>query len=71
MAQRSRLSIERKLQRELKHRAWLAKHLPQTAQYRACQRRILVLSTQIAEDSSHVVGVLGQVSQEFCSKRSQ
>ena len=48
MAQRSKLSLERKLQRELKHRAWLANHLPQSAQYRACQRRVLVLRTELA-----------------------
>jgi hypothetical protein len=47
MAQRSRLSTERRLQRELKHRAWLRQHMPNTAQYRACQRRILVLRTEL------------------------
>lgn len=43
MAQRGSLA----LQRELKHRAWLRQHMPNTAQYRACQRRILVLSTEL------------------------
>lgn len=47
MAQRGSLALQRKLQRELKHRAWLHQHMPKTAQYRACQRRILVLSTEL------------------------
>lgn len=47
MAQLGTLALQRKLQRELKHRAWLHQHMPNTAQYRACQRRILVLSTEL------------------------
>lgn len=48
MARRGALAIQRQLRRELQHRHWLHHHLPHSAQLRACQRRILVLRTELA-----------------------
>ena len=48
MAARGALALQRQLRRELQHRRWLHQHLPHSAQFRACQRRILVLRTELA-----------------------
>jgi hypothetical protein len=48
MAGRGALALQRQLRRELQHRRWLHQHLPHSAQFRACQRRILVLRTELA-----------------------
>ena len=48
MAVRGALALQRQLRRELQHRRWLLQHLPHSAQFRACQRRILVLRTELA-----------------------
>lgn len=48
MAMRGLLALTRRLNRELAHRAWLRTNLPRSAQLRQCERRILVLRSEIA-----------------------
>lgn len=48
MAKRTQLALEKQLQRELRHRAWLAQHLPNTKQQQQSQRRTLVIRTELA-----------------------
>ena len=48
MAKRTGLALQKQLQRELRHRAWLAQHLPNTKQQRASQRRVLVIRSALA-----------------------
>ena len=45
---RSILSLTKQLRRELDHRAWLSKHLPNTVQAWTSQRRILNIRSELA-----------------------
>jgi hypothetical protein len=48
MSKRTELALHKQLQRELRHRAWLAQHLPNTKQQRQSQRRVLVIRSALA-----------------------
>ena len=48
MSKRTELALQKQLQRELRHRAWLAQHLPNTKQQRQSQRRVLVVRSALA-----------------------
>jgi hypothetical protein len=48
MAKRTELALHKQLQRELRHRAWLAQHLPNTKQQRQSQRRVLMIRSALA-----------------------
>jgi hypothetical protein len=48
MRKRTHLALEKQLQRELRHRAWLAQHLPNTKQQQQSQRKTLVIRTALA-----------------------
>lgn len=48
MAKRTQIALEKQLIRELRHRAWLAQHLPSTKQQQQSQRKTLVLRTELA-----------------------
>jgi hypothetical protein len=48
MAKRTELALHKQLQRELRHRAWLAQHLPNTKQQRKSQRRVLMIRSALA-----------------------
>ena len=48
MSKRTELALQKQLQRELRHRAWLAQHLPNTKQQRQSQRRVLVIRSALA-----------------------
>lgn len=48
MAKRTQLALEKQLLRELRHRAWLAQHLPNTKQQQQSQRKTLVIRTALA-----------------------
>jgi hypothetical protein len=48
MSKRTELALHKQLQRELRHRAWLAQHLPNTKQQRQAQRRVLVIRSELA-----------------------
>lgn len=47
-SKRTVLALEKQLKRELRHRAWLVQHLPNTKQQQHSQRRTLVLRTELA-----------------------
>lgn len=48
MAKRTQLALSKQLKRELRHRAWLAQHLPNTKQQRQSQRRVFVIRSELA-----------------------
>jgi hypothetical protein len=48
MSKRTELALHKQLQRELRHRAWLAQHLPNTKQQRKSQRRVLMIRSALA-----------------------
>jgi hypothetical protein len=48
MAKRTVVALEKQLMRELRHRAWLAQHLPNTKQQQQSQRKTLVTRTELA-----------------------
>lgn len=48
MAKRTVVALEKQLLRELRHRAWLAQHLPNTKQQQQSQRKALVIRTELA-----------------------
>lgn len=48
MSKRTELALHKQLQRELRHRAWLAQHLPNTKQQRQSQRRVLMIRSALA-----------------------
>lgn len=45
---RSVLSLTKQLRRELNHRAWLRKHLPNSVQARLSQRKIFKVRCELA-----------------------
>ena len=47
-SKRTVLALEKQLKRELRHRAWLSQHLPNTKQQQHSQRRTLTLRTELA-----------------------
>ena len=55
MARRGTRALQRQLERELQHRAWLQQHLPHSTQLKQCQRRILVLRSTLAEHTDAAV----------------
>ena len=57
MAKSGALSVTRKLERELKHRLWMQKNLPSSSQLRKCQRRILILRTELAKITHMAVNI--------------
>jgi hypothetical protein len=48
MSKRTELALHKQLQRELRHRAWLTQHLPNTKQQRKSQRRVLMIRSALA-----------------------
>jgi hypothetical protein len=48
MAKPTVIALEKQLARELRHRAWLAQHLPNTKQQQQSQRKTLVIRTALA-----------------------
>lgn len=48
MGKRTVVALEKQLIRELRHRAWLAQHLPNTKQQQQSQRKALVIRTALA-----------------------
>ena len=48
MSKRTAVALEKQLLRELRHRAWLAQHLPNTKQQQQSQRKALVIRTALA-----------------------
>jgi hypothetical protein len=46
---RSILSLTKALRRELNHRAWLRKHLPNSVQARLSQRKIFKVRCELAK----------------------
>jgi hypothetical protein len=48
MSKRTVVALEKQLLRELRHRAWLAQHLPNTKQQQQSQRKALVIRTELA-----------------------
>lgn len=48
MAKRTVVALEKQLLRELRHRAWLSQHLPNTKQQQQSQRKALVIRTALA-----------------------
>lgn len=48
MSKRTVVALEKQLLRELRHRAWLAQHLPNTKQQQQSQRKTLVIRTALA-----------------------
>lgn len=48
MAKRTQLALSKQLKRELRHRAWLSQHLPNTKQQRQSQRRVFVIRSELA-----------------------
>lgn len=48
MAKQTAVALEKQLLRELRHRAWLAQHLPNTKQQQQSQRKTLVIRTALA-----------------------
>jgi hypothetical protein len=55
MAKRTVVALEKQLQRELHHRAWLAQHLPNTKQQQQSQRKTLVIRTELAHKIGRAV----------------
>jgi hypothetical protein len=55
MAKRTVLALEKQLTRELRHRAWLAQHLPNTKQQQQSQRKTLVIRTVLAHKLGRAV----------------
>jgi len=55
MAKRTALALHKQLKRELRHKAWLAQHLPNTKQQRQSQRRVLVLRSNLALELGRAV----------------
>ena len=49
---RSVLSLTKQLRRELNHRAWLRKHLPNSVQARLSQRKIFKVRCELAKQLS-------------------
>ena len=47
MDQSGHLAVERQLQRELRHIAWLEQNMPNSHQLRSARRRVLVLRTKL------------------------
>ena len=47
MAKAGHLAVQRQLQRELRHIAWLEQNMPDSAQLRHARRRVLVLRTRL------------------------
>ncbi|EDM69425.1 hypothetical protein RAZWK3B_12579 [Roseobacter sp. AzwK-3b] len=47
MAQQGHLAVERQLQRELRHIAWLEQNMPNSQQLRSARRLVLVLRTTL------------------------
>ena len=47
MAQSGHLAVQRQLQRELDHIAWLEQNMPHSAQLRQARRRVLILRTRL------------------------
>lgn len=48
MARRTVAALNKQLERELRHRTWLAQHLPNTKQQSQSQRKLLVIRTELA-----------------------
>ncbi len=48
MAKRTQIALEKQLLRELRHRAWLSQHLPNTKQQQQSQRKTLVIRSALA-----------------------
>ena len=48
MSKRTVVALEKQLKRELRHRAWLAQHLPKSKQQQQSQRKTLVIRTALA-----------------------
>ena len=48
MAARTIVALQRQLEREIKHRAWLAQNLQHTAQYQQCVHSIAQLERTLA-----------------------
>ena len=48
MSKRTVVALEKQLLRELRHRAWLAQHLPNTKQQQQSKRKTLVIRTELA-----------------------
>lgn len=48
MAKRTQLALSKQLKRELRHKAWLSQHLPNTKQHRQSQRRVFVIRSELA-----------------------
>ena len=55
MAGRTQVALRKQLLRELKHRSWLQKNLPNTEQQRQSQRKILVARTELARQLGQAV----------------
>ena len=47
MAKAGHLAVQRQLQREINHIAWLEQNIPHSTQLRSSRRRVLVLRTQL------------------------
>ena len=47
MAQSGQLAVQRQLQREITHIAWLEQNMPDSVQLRHARRRVLVLRTRL------------------------
>ena len=47
MAKAGHLAVQRQLQRELRHIAWLEQNIPHSTQLRSARRRVLVLRTRL------------------------
>ena len=47
MAQQGALAVQRQLQREINHIAWLERNMPNSPQLRHARRRVLVLRTRL------------------------
>ena len=50
MAQAGHLAVQRQLQRELRHIAWLEQNMPHSTQLRSARRRVLMLRTKLVVD---------------------
>ena len=55
MSKRTVVALEKQLTRELRHRAWLAQHLPNTKQQQQSQRKALVIRTELAHKLGRAV----------------
>ena len=53
MAQAGHLAVERQLQRELRHIAWLEQNMPHSTQLRSARRRVLMLRTKLVVELAH------------------